>query len=84
VGDGFTAAARGVHISDCVWAKDAETAGWVTFGRDVDMVARPRRASNEEKGLSGDELDVILVEGRVEFHHWNVASGEAMRRCSVR
>ena len=33
------------------------------------MVAGPGGAGDEEEGLVGDEFDVILIEGGVEFDH---------------
>ena len=41
----------------------------MAFWRDVDVISSPRSAGHEEERLTGDEVDVVLVERRVEFDH---------------
>jgi len=36
------------------------------------MISSPWRTGHEEEWLTGDEVDVILVEGGVEFDHVEV------------
>jgi hypothetical protein len=41
----------------------------MSLRRDINVVACPWSASDEEKGLRSDELEVIFVETRIEFDH---------------
>lgn len=41
----------------------------VRLGGDVDVVACPRCASNVEKRLGIDELDMVVIQGSMELRH---------------
>lgn len=44
----------------------------MAFWREVDVISSPRSAGHEEERLTGDEVDVVFVERRVEFDHVEV------------
>lgn len=50
-------------------AEDTEGLRWVGLGRDVDVVPSPRCAGYVEERLGINELDMIVIERRMEFWH---------------